>query len=299
VSDCSFDIQFDDAMGLRGSRAVPAISARRAITWQPPTERMPAFAVTPSAMLHSGFNNALICKVTRETHECRSYEFNFPSASSSSFTPVPGQFVPLRVKIDGEAHQRYYAISSLVAQGEPARITIKRKRGGLVSNWCHDELRPGMTVSIGRPTGAFGLRPGVQPALFMAAGIGIAPLFPMLKQAALTSRHPIRIAIFDRDEQAAVFLGSLRHLAKQYAERVHLAEIYTGCGPADPEDLRRQFEALPGAVAYVCGPAGFLECTQAIGAAAGIAPEQILINARDEADVMQRAQADDKLTRWR
>jgi ferredoxin-NADP reductase len=284
VNDRSFDtpLDFDDGVGLYSACETSVIPVERTIAWQRPSDPMPAFSVTPSAALRGGFNNALITKVTRETHECRSYEFNFPAITSNAFCTKPGQFVPVRVKISGETHQRYYAISSLVAQGEPLRMTIKRTPGGLVSNWCHDELRPGMTVSIGRPMGTFRLRRGSRPMLFMAAGIGIAPLFPMLKQAVLTSPQPIRIAIFDRDAQAAVFLGPLRNLAKHHPDRLQLAEIYTGSNAAHPRLLHQQFEALPEATAYACGPAGFLQCASTAAAAAGIAPERILINARDE-----------------
>lgn len=278
------DYSFGPGMAIK-----PGIASSRlrqtgegAMPWRTTRDRMPVFSVTPTNSLLAGFGTALITRVVRETHECSSYEFVLPAAGLDTFRPKPGQFVPLRVTIAGQTHQRYYAISSLVSHAEPPQMTIKRVGGGLVSNWCHDELRPGMTVTIGPPMGNFGLRREDGPALFMAAGIGLAPIFPMFKQALLTTPCSIRLVIFDRDAQAVAFLGILRKLARQFSGRLELIESYSGSEAASPQQLRRQFEAAPDSLAYVCGPPGFLQCATSAAAATGFARDRLLINARDE-----------------
>lgn len=236
----------------------------------------PTMRSTPAGVL-----DALIVRVTRETENTRSFEFKPLGAKALALRPLPGQFVPLRVKIDGAVHERCYAISSLAARGDVPRITIKRVPSGLVSNWCHDELKAGMTVSIGPVAGRFRLRPGKAPLVFMAAGIGIAPLFPMFKEALLFGRRAITLMIFDRDAESAVFLKSIRALVRKHAPRLQLAEVYVGhAGVVSQAQVEQKLAGLSGADVYMCGPAGFMQCAEAAAQFVGVSPDRIFINAR-------------------
>lgn len=227
------------------------------------------------------FHEARITRVIRETADCRSFEFEVRGGLARVFRPKPGQFVPIRFKIGGVMHERCYAISSLVQHGDVPRFTVKRVAGGLVSNYCNDELQTGMTVQVGGCAGRFRLRSGKGPIVLMAAGVAIAPMFPMLKEALSSGKRQIKMIIFDRDERSAVFLDALRELAGDHADRLQLAEVYAGaCGVVSPEAIRNQLAGLAKAQVYMCGPVGFMECAETAALAAGIARQRIFINAR-------------------
>ena len=228
------------------------------------------------------FSEVGITRVIQETAECRSFEFD--PGNLASFDPRPGQFIPVRVKIGHIFHERCYAVSSLVARGDAPRFTVKRVPGGLVSNWCHDELKRGTSVSIGQPAGQFGPRATTQASLvFLAAGIGIAPILPMFKEAALIGNHTIKLMIFDRDDVSAPFLQVLRDLAHSHSQRVTLVEIYTGPrGTVDQKVVEKHLAQMPDADILMCGPAGFTQCAENAALAAGIRQDRIFVNDRAE-----------------
>lgn len=235
----------------------------------------------PARVVRAAFHEARITRVIRETENCRSFEFAVEGALARVFRPKPGQFVPIRFDIGGASHERCYAISSLVARGDTPRFTVKRVPFGLVSNYCNDELKAGMAVSIGRCMGRFRLRAGKGPIVLMAAGVAIAPMLPILKEAVLSGRRQIKMMIFEREEKSAIFLKALRTLARQYADRLTLAEIYAGaCGVVGAEAIEAQLAGLSKADVYLCGPVGFMECAEAAALSAGIAERRIFINAR-------------------
>ena len=58
-------------------------------------------------------------------------------------------------------------------------ITVKRKEGGLLSNWLHDHVRTGATLTLHHPEGQFTYRE--QPkVLFICAGSGITSCYSMV-----------------------------------------------------------------------------------------------------------------------
>src|SRR5690242_1538689 len=69
-----------------------------------------------------------------------------------------------------------YARSRTAAETEPAGV----ERGG--SEYVHLYLRPGRTLEVSLPRNHFPLRPAPE-YLFLAGGIGITPIVPMLRAA--------------------------------------------------------------------------------------------------------------------
>src|SRR6266540_3888865 len=65
-----------------------------------------------------------------------------------------GQHTTVEVEIDGVRVRRCYSLSSAPADALPA-ITVKRARGGRVSGWLHDHLRPGDVVRVSPAAGDF------------------------------------------------------------------------------------------------------------------------------------------------
>ncbi|KVE28625.1 hybrid-cluster NAD(P)-dependent oxidoreductase [Burkholderia singularis] len=118
------------------------------------------------------------CQVRQETHDVKS--FFFRSCQGRAFSFEPGQFVTLELDIDGETLNRCYTISSSPARPHTISITVKRVPGGRVSNWLHDNLRPGAAIRVLGPAGVFSCaRHPARKYLFLSAGSGITPLMSM------------------------------------------------------------------------------------------------------------------------
>jgi ferredoxin-NADP reductase len=125
-------------------------------------------------------------------------------------------------------------------------------RGG--SSYVHEQLEPGHLVGIGGPRNHFPLVPA-DAYLFIAGGIGITPLLPMIAQAQLLGAD-WRLLYGGRQRSSMAFLDELAG----YGERVQVA-------PQDEVGLLDlpTFLGRPraGVRVYCCGPAPLLAAAEA------------------------------------
>lgn len=150
---------------------------------------------------------------------------------------LPG--VTRQYSLCGDPHDRYaYRV---------AVLREERSRGG--SRFVHDTLRVGDLVEVGGPRNRFPLVPA-ERYLFLAGGIGITPVLPMVA-AAEAAGAQWSLAYGGRRRASMAFLGELA----AYGDRADImAEAERG-----PLDL----DALLGTprddtAVYCCGPEGLL-----------------------------------------
>ena len=153
----------------------------------------------------------------------------------------PGAHIDLVVP---GAPVRQYSLS-----GDPAaptyRIAVLREnesRGG--SRYVHDTLRPGDEVVIRGPRNHFALEPAAE-YLFIAGGIGITPLLPMVRDVAGAGAR-----------WRLVYLGSARS-RMPFLDELSALEGDIRLAPRDEvgrADLVEEIAARPDALVYACGP---------------------------------------------
>ncbi|MBF8728725.1 MULTISPECIES: NO-inducible flavohemoprotein [Pseudomonas putida group] len=141
------------------------------------------------------------------------------------FTPVdgkpvlkaePGQYIGLRLMIDGVEHRRNYSLSALCDGGE-YRISVKRESGGTVSNYLHDQLMVGDTLQLFPPAGDFTLAASDKPLVLISGGVGITPTLAML-EAALPTGRPVHFIHCARNGQVHAFREWLDTQAAQHPQ---------------------------------------------------------------------------------
>jgi ferredoxin-NADP reductase len=130
------------------------------------------------------------------------------------------------------------------------RVAVLREpdgRGG--SAFVHDVLAPGDVVGVGGPRNNFPLVPSAS-YLFVAGGIGITPLLPMIHQADLLEAD-WRLLYGGRTRRSMAFLGEL----SAHGDRVQAV-------PQDEHGLLDLAgflgEPRPGVKVYCCGPTPLL-----------------------------------------
>ncbi|WP_425444691.1 PDR/VanB family oxidoreductase [Streptomyces phaeoluteigriseus] len=135
------------------------------------------------------------------------------------------------------------------------RIAVLREpagRGGSAD--VHDRLMPGDRVGVGGAHNHFPMVPADR-YLFIAGGIGITPLLPMIQQAELAGTE-WQLLYGGRTRASMAFRADLTHA---YGERVHVR-------PQDEFgllDLAAWLsEPLPGTKVYCCGPTPLLAAVQ-------------------------------------
>jgi ferredoxin-NADP reductase len=142
--------------------------------------------------------------------------------------------------------------------GDPADLSVYRiavrhdplSRGG--SEYVHLYLRPGRTLEVSLPRNHFPLAPAPE-YLFLAGGIGITPMVPMLR-AAVESGAAATLVYVGRSLTTMPFASEL---VATYGERVRLFPT-SESGRPDFADLDPQTEV------YCCGPASMLAAAEAV-----------------------------------
>jgi ferredoxin-NADP reductase len=224
----------------------------------------------------NSFHKIRVKEVVRETADTVSLMFDLPAAKQDQFRYQAGQFLTLRVEIDGAQHLRCYSMSSSPAVGEDLRITVKRDPGGLVSNWINDSAKAGDEIDVTAPAGAFVLDSSERDIVAFVGGSGITPVFSLIRTALVTTARRVRLFYANRDCNSVIFARTLHDLAKQYPERFlvqhHLDEAL---GVVHAREIIAFGAATDDADFYICGPGPFMDTVEGALLRRHIAPDRL------------------------
>src|SRR5258707_15514588 len=98
------------------------------------------------------FHRLSVNDLRRESPDAVSMTFTIPKGLADDYSFNPGQYLTLRMTMDGEEVRRSYSICSGPDDGE-LRIAVKKADGGAVWGGAADELEPGVELEVMRPTG--------------------------------------------------------------------------------------------------------------------------------------------------
>lgn len=128
----------------------------------------------------------------------------------------PGQYIGLRVTLDGQEMRRNYSLS-MAPRDTGYRISVKRQLNGKVSNHLHDAVRVGDTLELFPPAGDFVLKPSEKPLALITAGVGITPALAMLEAAAATGR-PVHFIHYARHAGVHAFRHWVDEMRARYPQ---------------------------------------------------------------------------------
>jgi ferredoxin-NADP reductase len=178
-----------------------------------------------------------------------------------------GQHLDVRLTAeDGYRAERGYSIAS--APGEGVAITVERLEDGEVSPYLTEELRPGDQFEVRGPIGQYFIwEPGIAgPLLLVAGGSGVVPFRAMLRHRARTgSDVPMRLLCSSRTLEDVIYRDELEEPQEgveviQTLSRSHPPGWSGRAGRIDAALIAEvAFPPASGAIAYVCGPTGFVE----------------------------------------
>jgi cytochrome P450/ferredoxin-NADP reductase len=179
----------------------------------------------------------------------------------------PGAHIDL--ELPGGLVRQYSLAGPLSEDGYRVAVRLEPAgRGG--SRAVHDEVAPGDRLRIRGPRNHFALRPSPF-AVFLAGGIGITPLLPMVANAA-TGGYAWRLIYLGRTRPSMAYADELE---ERFGEHVDLW----------PSDVKGRFDVdtlwarFPdGGRVYVCGPESLIAAVEESARRAG----------RDESLVIER-----------
>ncbi|MFC9555205.1 PDR/VanB family oxidoreductase [Rhodococcus sp. NPDC056960] len=150
---------------------------------------------------------------------------------------------------------RQYSLTGLEARDDRWRVSILREpdsRGG--SRYAHDSLQEGATVHVSVPRNHFRLDAKAPQVLFVAGGIGITPILPMIAQLEAAGT-PWSLFYCGRSRTSMAYLDELAKLGDRVSIRPD-----DEFGIPDLDSVVSATDA--DAVVYSCGPEGLLSALE-------------------------------------
>ncbi len=216
----------------------------------------------------------------QESAEITSFYFR-PVDQQPILDFAPGQYIGMKLMIDGEEVRRNYSLSALAQVGR-YRISVKRETGGVVSNYLHDRLQVGDTLELFPPAGEFTLTASEKPLVLISGGVGITPTLSML-EAALATRRPIHFIHCARNANVHAFRNWVDELAEQhpqlqrfycYAEPDEQGPAADHVGLLTEDVLAKWLPQERDVDAYFLGPKGFMSVVKRQLKALGVPEKQ-------------------------
>jgi 3-ketosteroid 9alpha-monooxygenase subunit B len=214
-----------------------------------------------------------IRRVVRETADAVSLVLDVPDDCSHLYRYRAGQFLTVRVTVDGRDLRRCYSMSSAPVEDE-LRITVKRDPGGVVSNWINDAVAEGDELHAAPPEGRFVLRDSASDSdemVAFAGGSGITPIMSLVRTVLADTSRPIRLFYANRGPDSVIFDETLGGLAERHRDRLAVTHHFdSASGVVSPSAIGSFIAGVGAADYYICGPAPYMDTVETALAATGV-----------------------------
>jgi ring-1,2-phenylacetyl-CoA epoxidase subunit PaaE len=144
---------------------------------------------------------------------------------------LPGQFLTLLFPVNGREIRRSYSLFSTPSLVEPLSIAVKLVENGEISRFLHHKTSVGDVLTALSPTGLFTYIPfrDTKRTIFLfAAGIGITPIYAILKTALLEEVNSKIVLVYsNRSVANTLFKDELDEWARKYPERFKIIYFFS------------------------------------------------------------------------
>lgn len=266
------------------------VPARSEVGPADPTTVAPRSAAAPvparAASKPAAVAKTAIIAVLKETEDITTFRLARPEG----FEFAAGQFLTVRIAIDGKPVARCYSISSAPETAGFMEISVKRQ--GLVSGMLHATVRPGSLLEVMRPAGPFVYPAADQrPITLLAGGVGITPLMSMLRHAVQADpTRPVTLLYSVHTQRDIAFRDELALIARRNPQ-VKVV-ITTTRGPHSTEYLSGRIDRslvtsrvadLQQNIFMICGPGPMIDGMKALLADLGVPEDQVRAEAFEAA----------------
>jgi 3-ketosteroid 9alpha-monooxygenase subunit B len=235
-------------------------------------EAADAAALAPASRYHA----LRVRAVVEETHDAKSLLLEVPPALAEQFRYRPGQFLTLRLPVQGKVLPRCYSMSSAPGLDTSLRVTIKRVHQGRGSNWVCDHIRAGDSIELLPPAGVFTPRGLEGDFLLFAGGSGITPVLSILRTVLTQGNGRVSLVYANRDERSVIFRDELKALAAAHPVRLQVTHWLDSVqGVPSVAQLAALARPHTAAQTFICGPGPFMDAAVAALQSIAMADAQI------------------------
>ncbi len=216
-----------------------------------------------------------ITDVTRETAESVSIGFNIPTDLKEKFQYKQGQYLTLKLHVNGQELRRSYSICTSPNIDSELRVAIKKVKEGRVSTFINEKIKAGDTIEVMPPMGNFysEMNPSNQKTyVLFAGGSGITPMLSILKTA-LHAEPKSKVILFyaNQNAEAIIFKTKIESLENQFSDRLKVHHILDQGNIADSlfqgimtlekttELVKRFVNPAEQNEYFICGPTGMMQ----------------------------------------
>ena len=185
-----------------------------------------------------------IKEVRVETDEASTLVFEIPADLKETFRYRPGQYLTLRIHLEGEEYRRAYSMCSSPLETGLA-VTVTRVPKGKISNYLNDTAKAGQSIEVMPPQGRF--TPSLSPEQRMTyylfgAGSGITPLLSILKTILEEEPQSMVYLLYgNRSEDTILFRDELDQLEKRYEGQLKVEHTLSRPSSDKPRGLAGLF----------------------------------------------------------
>jgi ring-1,2-phenylacetyl-CoA epoxidase subunit PaaE len=217
--------------------------------------------------------------IIRETKEAVTVIFE---TGETAFEYKAGQYVNVRINIEGVEFIRSYYLSSCPDGDEKPAITVKRVEGGIVSNYIVDNAEDIHDWNITGPLGTFCIEEESDAKHFVliAGGSGITRLYSMIKHLIKNTDAYILLVYCNRTLEDVIYSKVLNYLENSFPDRFSVYNVLSRAGDGSDFTSERHIKGRMSKLVlkkilkkvapqqsenvnfFLCGPMGLIELSE-------------------------------------
>ena len=226
-----------------------------------------------------------LARIFQETPDVKTFRFVAPEGGPLPFEHTAGQYINLKLTIDGKRVNRSYTIASSPTRSAYCEISVKRAANGYGSKHLHDTWKEGQLVQVSAPAGKFFFAGHeADKIVLIAGGIGITPMMSVVRS--LTDRGwagQMYLVFSVRKKEDIVFAHEIMDLQERH-ENLHVLitltnetdSAWTGKRGQITKELLAEFipDFKHGPV-MLCGPDPMMTAMRALVVSMGIPDAEV------------------------
>ena len=176
------------------------------------------------------FHTLKVKDIRRETADAVSIAFDIPLAIQHEYQFKQGQYITVKLNVNGEELRRSYSICTSPYSEKELRVAVKEVLDGRASNLMNRTWKVGDTVEVMTPMGNFSSvlsGNNKKSYVLFAGGSGITPMMSILKSVLYIEKQSnITLVYANRDEDSVIFKTEIEKIVSENAGRVKVLNVY-------------------------------------------------------------------------
>lgn len=240
------------------------------------------------------FYSLRIADIRPETKDSVSIAFEVPSDLKEEYKYRQGQYLTLKMVVNGEEIRRSYSLCSSPATDDLLRVAIKRVRDGRGSNFLNEKVKVGDTMEVMTPMGTFFCelnKVNRKQYILFAGGSGITPMLSIIKTTLVLEPESSLVLFYGNlDEESVIFKKELDEITAKHSNvKIHYIYDHPKNAVSDPvykgimdmdkvKELVEKFIDRNHKTEYfICGPTGMMDSVKNTLESMKVAKEDIHI----------------------